>query len=54
MAHWITDPKTGILCYQVSKRVKLTWYEFNMEILQYLLQSKQITNLEFLEALLDL
>lgn len=54
MGYWITDRKSGNLYYQVSKRVRLYWHEFDMEHLNYFLNSKQITNLEFLEAVLDL
>jgi len=54
VGYWVSDHKTGVLYYQVNRRVRLTWQLFNMEHLQELMKQKQISNLDFLEAILDL
>ena len=54
MGYWITDRKTGTLYYQVTRRVRVPWNDFNKETLERLLKHKQIFNLDYLEALLDI
>lgn len=54
MGYWVAERKTGALFYQVTPRVRLRWGFFDKEHLRELMEKKEITNLDYLEALLDI